>query len=147
MRIHFARHEQKSRKMAIGYWAAIIVGGVATISSPDGFGIAQLGLAAAFVMLAGYASARIKDDYAEGAFADQEIGSDEYTALNTRLQMYPDLRGPVNELIGKDKKVNYREAYEIEDVINSHALGALAQQDEAAREESRAALYKSLGRS
>jgi hypothetical protein len=146
MRIHFARREQKSRKMLLAFWAALLVGGIAAISSPDGFGIAQIGLAGAFVLLAAYASASISDDYGEQAFATREVSGDEYTALNTRLQMYPDLKGPVKELIGEDSKVTYREAYQIEDVINSHALGALAQQDEAARQESRDTLYKNLGR-
>jgi hypothetical protein len=146
MQIHFARYEAKSKRYLYGYWVAIVIGGLAAISSnPDGFGIAQVLLAAAFLALALYASGVISDDYGNGAFLKQEISGDEYMALNSRLQMYPELREQLREHMPEDNHISYSQAFEIERIVNQHAQGARVAQDEDAREHNRKQLLKTIG--
>lgn len=145
MQIHFARYESKSKRYLYGYWVALVIGGLAAISSnPNGFGIAQLLLAAAFVLLALYASGLISDNYGEGYFQDQEISGDEYMALNSRLQMYPELQEKLLDQVGAISRVTYAQAIEIEQIVNQHTKGARAQQDEETRGHNREQLLKTI---
>jgi len=145
MQIHFARYEAKSQRYLYGYWGALVIGGIAAISTnPDGFGVAQILLAASFVLLVMYAGSQISDDYGKDAFLKQELTGDEYMALSSRLQMYPELRERLRELLPADKHVSYAQAYQIEELINQHAQGARAQRDEEAREQNRKQLLKTL---
>ncbi len=146
MQIHFARYEAKHQRYIYGYWAALIIGGLAAISSnPDGFGVAQILLAASFALLCVYAAQRISDNYGEDAFFKEELSGDEYMALNSRLRMYPELREQLRDLLPLDSRVTYAQAYQIEEIINRHTQGARAQQDEEARDQNRKQLLKTLG--
>jgi hypothetical protein len=146
MQIHFARYEAKSQRYIYGFWAALVIGGLAAISSnPNGFGVAQILLAGAFALLVTYAAQRIADDYAEDEFLEGELTGDEYMALNSRLRMYPEIQAELHDLLPGDSRVTYVQAHRIEEIINRHAQGARVQQDEDAREQNRKQLLKTLG--
>ena len=145
MQIHFARYEATRQRYLYGFWAALVIGGVAAVSSnPNGFGVAQILLAAAFVLLVLYASGQVSDDYGSEAFLERELTGDEYMALNSRLQMYPELRDRLRDLMPRDSHITYAQAYQIEQIINPHAQGARTQQHEEAREQNRKQLLKTL---
>lgn len=142
MGIKFAQYEERSRKYLIGYGVAIVVGGLTAISSnPEGFGIAQLLLAASFVLIAMYMGSRISDDYGEQAFLASELTADEYMALNARLERYPDLRDKIRQLLPESGKVSYADARRMQEIVDSHVPPASPSEQEAL-EEVRKALYR-----
>ncbi len=147
MRIRFARFEDTRKHYILGFWLCIVIGGLAALSSGEhGLWIAEVLLAGAFVCLWGIMAARIRNDYGQQEFQQQEISGDEYIALNSRLKMYPEAKDEVSKLVPKDGRINYELAYEIEDLINRHAYGMKALRDEEAREKSRGEVAQSLGK-
>ena len=144
MAIHFARFQAHSNRYGGLFAIALVVGGIAAISSnPNGFGVAQLGLAAAFVLLLTWASSRIGDDYREQAFMATELSPDEYMALNARLERYPDLRGKIKALLPESGLVSYEDAYRMETIVNDSVPGR-GELENQARSDYRRALYHAV---
>ena len=144
MAIRFARFQAHSNRYSGPFAIALVVGGIAPISSnPNGFGIAQMGLAAAFALLLAWASSRIGDDYREQAFMAEELSPDEYMALNARLGRYPDLRGKIKTLLPESGLVSYGDAYRMEAAINDSVPGH-GELENQARADYRKALYHAV---
>jgi hypothetical protein len=144
MGIRFAQFAENNRKYLYGFWATVVLGGLSAVTtSPNGFGLAQVLLAAAFVLLIAYASSQINDDYRKQDFLGSELTADEYLALGARLERYPDLRAKVRELLPDSGKVTYEDAERIEQIVNSHVpLGS--QTEKEALEQHRSALYRGV---
>jgi len=147
MGIRFAQYEERNRKHLYGFWVTLVLGGLSAITSnPNEFGLAQVLLAAAFVLLISCASSRINDDYGKQEFLGSELAADEYLTLGARLERYPDLRAKVRELLPDSRKVTYADAERIEQIVNSHVpLGS--QTEKEALEQYRAALYRGVEQS
>jgi len=147
MRIRFARYEEQKKSYTVGFWLCFIIGGLTAVSSGDhGIWVAEVLLAGAFVCLWGMMAARISNDYAQQEFHEKEISSDEYIALNARLNMYPDAKEEVAKVIPKDGHVTYMLGYEIEELINRHAYGIKSLRDDEVREKERGTLVSGLGK-
>ena len=143
MGITFARYEDHSRKYLLAFGATILIGGLAAISSnPNGFGVAQVLLAAAFVLLLMYAGGRMGDDYRKQDFQASELSVDEYMALSARVERYPDLRDKIRELLPESGKVSYADAERMEPIINAHVPPG-SQAEREALEQYRSTLYRS----
>lgn len=146
MRIYFSRHQEQSRKYVHGFWAAIVVGAIATIAAnPHGFGLGAFLLALAFVALCAYMGAKVKDDYADQEFRARELGGEEYMALDSRLKTYPELKEKVGALLQGSDRITYARAYELEEVVNAHADKMTAQQDAESQQRNRQAVFESVG--
>ena len=147
MRIRFARYEQRSKGYTVGFWLCLIVGGLTAVSSGEhGTWVAEVLLAGAFVCLWGIMAARIRNDYGQQEFEDEEISSDEYIALNARLGMYPEAKEELAEVVPGDGRVTYGLAYSIEELVNRHAYGIKALRDEEVREQARGELITGIGK-
>ena len=142
MGIKFAHYDERNRKYLYGFGAALVLGGLSAITSnPNGFGLAQLLLAASFVLLIAYSASFINDGYRKQDFLASELSTDEYMALGAWVERYPDLRNKVRDLLPESGKVSYADAEQLQQIINSHVpIGS--QTEKEALERYRAALYR-----
>jgi predicted metal-binding transcription factor (methanogenesis marker protein 9) len=147
MRIYFSRYQEQSRKYVIGFWVAFLVGAVAILTAnPTGFGLGALLLAVCFVALCGYMAAKVGDDYRDQDFRSRELSGDEYMALDSRLQTYPELKSQVAESLSDSRRITYAQAYELEDLVNAHADEVTATEDKEAQQKNRQALFENVGK-
>ncbi len=147
MRIYFSRYQEQRRKYVVGFWAAILIGGLAAVTAnPTGFGLGAFLLTVAFVALCGFMAMQVSDDYGDEDFRSRELSGDEYLALDSRLQTYPELKEKIAEALSEEDRITYGKAYEIERIVNAHADKVKAAEDEAAQQTNRKALFESVSK-
>ena len=147
MRIYFSRYQEQSRKYVVGFWATFLIGGVAAVAAnPHGFGLGAFFLAASFAALCGYMASKVGDDYGDEDFRSRELSGDEYMALDSRLQTYPELKDKVAESLSDSQRITYGQAYELEELVNAHADEVAAIEDKAAQEKNRQALFENVNK-
>ena len=148
MRIYFSRHQEQSRKFVMGFWVTVVIGGIGALTAnPMGFGLGSFFLTVAFVALCGYMASKVADDHGDKEFRERELSGDEYMALDSRLQTYPELKEQVAEALSDSDRITYGQAYELETLINERADEVTAIENKEAQEKNRQTLFDNVGKS